>query len=208
MITLDVEYLSYDEIAKIAEDFLKQNNIKSIPVPIEDIVEKNYNLNIIPIPELYNICGVDGLSDCSAISVDEFMFKNYHYRYRFTLAHEMCHFILHKEYLSKCKFNSITRWKEVYEEIDKDDHSKMEFQGYSFGGLVLVPRHELRTYVKNYLPQITPLVEKAKKNGVKREKYLGYVKAELAAILSRVFEASNGVLIRRIELDKLEHLIP
>ena len=208
MITLDVEYLSYEQIAKIAEEFLNKNSVKSIPVPIEDIIDINYNIDIIPILELYTIGGVVGLSECSSISVDEFIYNKRPYRYRFTLAHEMCHFIFHKEYHRKCKFNSITKWKDVYEEIDESDRSKLEFQGYAFGGLVLVPRHELITYVKKSLPKIKPLVQEAQKKGVEREHYLSYAKEELAAILSRVFEVSTEVLTRRIDYDKLEYLIP
>jgi hypothetical protein len=208
VITLDVEYLTYDEIAKKAEAFLDQNNVTSIPVPIEEIIDQNYNINIIPIPGLLDICGVDGLSDCSSISIDEFIYKNRYYRFRFTLAHEIAHFILHREYLSKCTFTSITRWKEVYDEIDISDHSKMEYQGYAFSGLVLVPRRQLINYVKNYLPQITQSVQEAQKKGIKRDRYLSYAKDELASILSPLFEVSIDVLTRRFDFDKLEYLIP
>lgn len=211
MIKLGVSYLTYDEITKKAEEFLEQNNVKSIPVPIEDIIDRNYNINIIPIPGLLDICGVDGLSDCSShptISVDDFIYKNRYYRYRFTLAHEIAHFMLHREYLNKCKFDSITKWKEVYDEIDMSDHSKMEYQGYAFSGLVLVPRRELVTYAIKYIPQITASIQEAQENGIKRDNYLSYAKEELSSILSPIFEVSIEVINRRFDFDKLEYLIP
>lgn len=60
MIKLGVQYLSYNEIAKKAERFLTDNSVKSIPVPIEEIIDLKYGIDIIPIPDLSKQCGVDG----------------------------------------------------------------------------------------------------------------------------------------------------
>jgi len=210
LITLDVEYLKYEEIAKIAADFLDQNGANSIPIAIEDIIDINLGVNIIPIPGLQDIYGVDGFmsSDCLEIYIDNFVYEERPYRYRFTLAHEIAHSIIHRQYLCNYSFNNIDEWKNFYNELDNSDHSKMEFQAYAFGGLVLVPRQTLATNVKDYLPQITLLIKEAKRKDIKRKDYLSYAINELASLLSPIFEASIDVLIRRIQFDKLESLIP
>lgn len=69
MITLDVEYLEYKHIANESVKFLNQNNTSSIPTPIEYIIEYKYGINIIPLPGLLDLYGVDGFisSDFSSI---------------------------------------------------------------------------------------------------------------------------------------------
>lgn len=210
MIILDVEYLEYWQIANESAKFLNKNKANSIPIPIEHIIEYNYGINIVPLPGLLDLYGVDGFisSDFSSIYVDNFIYEHRYYRYRYTLAHEIGHLILHKKYLRNCQFSNIDEWKNFYNEIDQRDHSKMEFQGYAFGGLVLAPQLKLKKYFKKYLPQVMPLVKQAQSKGVKRENYLIYVKDSLATVLSPIFEASTDVLNRRIEFDLLDAMIP
>lgn len=140
--------------------------------------------------------------------VDNFIYEHRYYRYRYTLAHEIGHLILHKKYLSNCQFSNLNEWENFYNEIDPRDHSKMEFQGYAFGGLILAPQLELKKYFKEYLPKVMPLVEQAQSKGVERKNYLIYVKDSLATFLSPIFEASTDALIRRIDFDSLDELIP
>lgn len=210
MIALDVEYLEYWQIANEAIRFLNQNNVKEIPIPIEKIIEYNYGINIIPIPGFLDLFGIDGFisNDFHIIYVDNFIYEHRNYRYRYTLAHEIGHFILHEKYLRDCQFNNIEEWINLYNEIDQRDRSKMEFQGYCFGGLVLVPKIELRSNVEKYLSQVVPLIEQAKGKGICRESYLDYAKESLADILSPIFDVSTDVLIRRINYDSVDDMIP
>ena len=84
----------------------------------------------------------------------------------------------------------------------------MESQGYAFGGLALVPQMELKKYFEEYLPQVMPLIEQAKNNGITRKDYLIYAKDALATFLSPIFEVSTDVINRRIDFDSLCDLIP
>ncbi|MCX5824158.1 MAG: ImmA/IrrE family metallo-endopeptidase [Deltaproteobacteria bacterium] len=207
---LDVEYLKYKQIAEEAAKFLKETGDHSIPVPIEHIIDFRYGINIIPVPGLLDSFETDGFiaSDFSCIYIDNFVYERRYYRYRFTLAHEIAHLILHERYLNKCKFSNVAEWKTFHSEIDANDHSKMETQGYCFGGLVLVPQVELKKYFMEYLPGVMPLIEQAKSKGISRKDYLSYVKDSLAASLSPIFEVSIDVLNRRIDFDSLGGLIP
>lgn len=210
MITLDVDYLKYSQIADESVNFLNQNNADSIPIEIEHIIEYNYGIDIIPLPGLLDLYGVDGFitHDFSSIYVDNFIYEHRKYRYRYTLAHEIGHLFLHKKYLDVYQFSNINEWKNFYNEMDQRDYAIMEFQGYAFGGLVLVPQLELKKYFTEYLPQVIPLIEQAQSKGVDRKNYSIYAKDALASYLSPIFEASTDVLNKRIDYDLLDVLIP
>lgn len=67
-------YLSYDDLRRRARDFLQTYHPSgSIPVPIEEIVEFEYEIDIIPVPGLHNAFEVDGFisSDLKALTVEE-----------------------------------------------------------------------------------------------------------------------------------------
>lgn len=210
MINLDVRFLPYSEIVKIAEDFLRENKVNTIPVPIDDIIDINYGIDIIPTPGLLKLYETDGFitPDFSSIYVDDFVYEQRYFRYRFTLAHEIGHLKMHKCYLEQFPINSMNGWKQFIEEIDPDDHSKMEYQGYAFGGLVLVPRKELEIQFNKFLPDVMPLIDKAKRNGVSRENYLDYAKDKLTSMLAPIFQASTDTITRRIDYDSLMTKVP
>ena len=88
--------LSYEEINGRAENFLKEyKRENTIPVDIETIVEFDLGLNIFPFPNLQTTFDVDGFisGDLTVIYVDEFIYQQRPARYRFTLAHEVGHFL-------------------------------------------------------------------------------------------------------------------
>lgn len=115
---------------------------------------------------------------------------------------------LGKEYLEKYQISDMDQWRQFFEEIDTNDHSKMEYQGYAFAGLILVPRAELRKRAEQHISEVFPMIDKAKEMGVSRVDYLGYAKDKLALILSPIFEVSTEVIIRRMDYDSLDTLIP
>jgi hypothetical protein len=110
MINLNVQYLSNAYIASAADSFLKENRLSSIPVDIERVIEFNYRMDIIPVPNLQTAYDIEGCSayDFTAIYVDQYVYERIYNRYRFTLAHELGHKILHREYYSKLGFSRIS----------------------------------------------------------------------------------------------------
>lgn len=210
MIELDIRYLRDAEIAKEAQRFLaKYKCLEKLPVPIEDIIEFDLNIDIVPLPNLQRDFEIEGFisPDLTTIYVDEFIYDNRVPRYRFTLAHEVGYFFLHKEIFDKFAFdpsNAVESWKSLIDQIDPNDYSKAEYQGYTFGGLVLVPQKHLERIFQEKLDAVTGLIDKAKSKGLNRESYLPYAIDRMASILSPLFEVSTDVLIRRIRFDKLE----
>ncbi len=79
--------LSYDDINKRAEDFLREHKRNEIlPVDIEAIAAFDLGLNIFPFPNLQETFDVEGFisGDLNVIYVDEFIYYQHPTRYRFS----------------------------------------------------------------------------------------------------------------------------
>jgi hypothetical protein len=116
-----------------------------VPIPIEAIVEFSMGLEIRPIRELRNRFGFEGSisSDLETILVDEDLLNRYVNHYRFTLAHEVGHLLLHSEQVRAIASETTADWKTAVQSIPPTDYSRMEFQAYEFAGCLLVPREPL-----------------------------------------------------------------
>jgi hypothetical protein len=210
MITLDVEFLSDEKLKALVEQFRLKLKLKDVPVPIDVLIEKDLNIDIIPIPGLQKSFEIEGFitSDFTSIYVDDYLFdRKYYYRYRFTLAHEIGHFALHKKYFDLYAFRSMEEWRNFVTELDPRDHSKMEYQAYVFAGLLLVPPSELASIFNEKLSSVESLINQAKSKGLKRAEYLAYAIDYMANSLVPYFEASLDVLKRRIQADRLDKLL-
>jgi Zn-dependent peptidase ImmA (M78 family) len=209
MISLGVPFLSNSVIVSKANAFLKDNNLNSIPIDIEFVVESKYDINIIPFSELKREYGIDGYSshDCSSIYVDKYIYDETPNRLRFTITHELGHVILHKQYIQQNNWSSIEEWINVYKNIDAKDIDFMEYQAYVFAGLVLVPQNELQTLFSNNLPKLNNLIQVAQQSNLARADYIEPAIFSMAHLLSYRFEVSKGVMIKRMEFDELDKLI-
>ncbi len=214
MIELEIKYREDEEIIRYADNFLqKYHQDKSIPTPIEEIIDFRFDIDIIPLPGIQKLCDVEGFitPDFKAIYIDEGVYQDRPYRFRFTLAHEIGHLFMHKKELSQIKLDPtdvINSWAMFLSELNNRDHSKMEYQGYTFGGLILAPQNHLLEQFNLHFQMVLPLVEEAKDKGISRQNYLKYAVDQMATILSRVFDVSTDVLTRRITNDKLEQQFP
>ncbi len=97
--TFKTSYLTYRHVGEYVEDFLKKyHSSLQLPVPIEWIIESDLGLHIVPFPNLYRIFNQSGFlsADRMKIFIDEYQYDNFVEKYRFTLAHEIGHFIMHK----------------------------------------------------------------------------------------------------------------
>jgi len=104
MADMEVPYISDDVIFHRAESFLEEfHPDNTLPVPIEEIAEKKLGLMILPIANLEVFCEISGTmsKDFKTILIDEKTYENQESRTRFTVAHEIGHFILHKELFEK-----------------------------------------------------------------------------------------------------------
>jgi hypothetical protein len=126
---IEVPKLSYDALRGRADDFLRTHHpTYMIPIPIEEIVELKYKIDIIPLPGLHDAFEIDGFisSDLKAITVDEFIYKRRPGRYRFTLAHELAQAVLHRRIFQALRFEEMEDWKRFQREIDEEAREWME----------------------------------------------------------------------------------
>ncbi|MFA5249034.1 MAG: ImmA/IrrE family metallo-endopeptidase [Candidatus Paceibacterota bacterium] len=104
-------------------------------------------LNIIPINGLQGLCDTDALitSDWSSIYVDHGRYwdERYKNRLRFSLAHEIGHFVLHKQVYNDFEIESVEHFYEFMEKIPGDKYGYLETQANKFANYLLVPRKEL-----------------------------------------------------------------
>lgn len=144
--SIKAPYLPYDSLKKHAEAFFdKYHPSRRGPVPIEHIVEIDFEIDIVPLPSLKDSIEVDAYisSDLLTIFVDKHIFERVENRYRFSLAHELAHVLIHAEVFQSLKFDSIGEWKSVMASIPEDQYSWLETQAYNLAGLMLVPLDHL-----------------------------------------------------------------
>ena len=139
--------LSYDDLRRRAEAFLDDfHSERTLPVPIEEIVEFDFELEVVPIDGILDDLEVDAFltSDLKRIYVDAFVLRHRRGRYRFSLAHELAHHELHRPLYEESRVTSVRDWRALQEAISEEDYAWFEFQANSFAGLVLVPPAELQ----------------------------------------------------------------
>jgi Zn-dependent peptidase ImmA (M78 family) len=206
-----IPFLTNDQMHKVTQDFLRRFHPQdTLPVPIEEIIELQLKLDIIPTPGLLKGFEIDGFltRDFSSIYVDDFVQSNRPTRYRFTLAHEIGHLVLHKGLLEGlATFDDVDSWREFIRELGPDKDS-YEYQGYAFAGFLLVPKHHLEIKVKQCIPEIQAEISAAKSAGIHRAAYLDFAVNSLSNKLAGVFDVSVEVIQKRIKTDKLDTKIP
>lgn len=192
--------LSYDDLRRLAEEFLEEfHEERTLPVPIEEIVEFDFEIEVVPMEGILDDLEVDAFltSDLKQIYVDAFVLKHRYRRFRFSLAHELAHHELHRPLYEGTRVRSVRDWQAVQDSISEDAYAWFEFQANSFAGLVLVPTAELADRYRL-------AVRAAQEAGLSDETLKSEAgKAHVARWLADKFEVSELVIEKRMEKDGL-----
>lgn len=191
-------FLPYHTLQARADDFLRRYHPEgSLPVPIEEIAEFRLGLNIIPVPGLHRSFEIDGFTsgDLQDISVDESIYENHRSRYRFTLAHEVGHIVLHRHLYEGTSIRNAREWKKFINDMPLKDHSSLEFQAYAFAGLVLVPPAAL-------FDQSKRLLAEAREPGAAADPP-EVTWTVVTYRLTQVFDVSFSVIEKRLAKDRI-----
>jgi len=117
-------------------------------------------------------------------------------RYRFTVAHEIGHLILHEDFIRSRYPDDTEDWKNRVIAISDADNSRMEFQARSFAAQVLVPR-----------PELVLALEDAKDYATGKGMDLGELKEFgeewVAAWIAKQFKVSTEVILRRFAAENV-----
>lgn len=202
---IEPKRLSKEQIWESAENFrniyVKPNFL--VPVPIERIVEINLRISVFPKYGLRSMADIDGFisKDLKTLFIDSEIYSDQRFdnRIRFTFAHELGHYVLHREEITECRFDSEQEWYQFRTEMLEENISWFEWQANEFAGRLLVPKNVLIEKLSSYKPKIKLYLEKFND----RDMLLDY----LSNALCKDFEVSGDVLKKRINNENLSELI-
>lgn len=198
---LPIKRYSYEDIRGEALSFLRERHPDgSVPVPIDDIIEFKFGINIIPLHGFLEVHEVDAFlsKDRTSIAIDEGVFKQRSpNRYRFSLAHELAHVVLHEEVYAQLEFSNVEEWKHLQiTAISDEEYWWLEWQANCFAGLILVPGEHLKAKLEDGLQLV---VDK----GFPLDSAPDMAKSYLCDWISGFFEVSPGVIRVRLDKDNL-----
>ena len=197
--------LNWEQIRLIADDFREQHVKPSdlLPVDMETILEIELKIDIDLKDNLLTSADIDAFisPDCTTMFVDKNQYEDKRYlnRLRFTYAHEVGHVVLHKNEMSKIRFNTIEDWIQFQINRDSDNYLWFERQASEFAGRLLVPKPRLIQEIKNYDSKIRQYLSSIEG----RCHELENLKMVIARIVCPIFGVSEKVLYRRIVSEKI-----
>ena len=200
IVVIRAPFLQYDDLRNQASQFLSEHHPdQSIPVPIEEIVEFGFKMDIVPIPGLQEHFDIVAFisKDLTEIRVDEFVMGYRQNRYRFSLAHELAHRVLHKDIFSEVEFTDIAGWKAAMtDSIPEKEYGLLEWHANCFAGLVLVPPAQLRD-------ALTEAMEMAAQNGIDWSSLGDAARDAIELHVAGAIDVSAAVCHKRVEYDRL-----
>jgi hypothetical protein len=191
---MNVPFLSYDQLKADAANVLSQSRyVDRFPVAIELIVEQDFEMDVVPIRGLQTAFNIDAFisRDMTTISVDEFVLENRLNRYRFSLAHELGHRVLHREILREMEYETIEEWKSQIIEFPEKQYGFLEYQANTFANCPLLPPKPLDR-------SFDLAVEKIRAAGLNPAVFPDVCLDSIATGLGKQFEVSRDVVLNRL----------
>ena len=191
------------ELCKDADEMRSkywQENL--LPIDMEKIIELRLGLDIEPKHGLFFRIDTEAWlkMDLTGIVVDydRYMNEKFINRLRFSLAHELGHYFLHRDIYSSLPFSSLDDWKDFMMNVSETEYGGFEWQADEFAGRFLVPYDILETKVK----ESTEII--------KQKNLVEFLRQEPDAVLSRVapflrkeFVVSEQVIKIRVQNEGL-----
>jgi Zn-dependent peptidase ImmA (M78 family) len=194
------EFVSSQDLERVAKQFLQQHHPSlELPIPIEEIAEFGLDLDIVPIPGLYRDYKIESWLSCDqqAIYIDQRQCEEMETRYRFSLAHEIGHLLLHSDLYKEVSLGSFEDWISFHEGLDAALRDSLEWQARSLAGRILVPAGPLLLQAQQRIDSVKTKLPK----GVDPEALFGAV----AIPLSDVFNVHEEVVRIRLSGDGIGH---
>lgn len=171
-----------------------------IPVDVLAIAEFDLDLEIRTITRLKEDADVDALllGDWKTLIVDQQQYLDDRHlnRLRFSIAHELGHYVLHKAVYDQIPRGSPDEWISFMQNIPDKEYSFIEFQAYEFAGRLLVPEENLKKEFESVLAQ-------TEQSGLPRNRLTEAHLAYLCNPLSKSFAVSTDVIEKRLNRERL-----
>ena len=109
-----------------------------------------------PIPGLYRDYRIESWLSCDqkAIFVDQRQCEEMETRYRFSLAHEIGHLLLHSDLYREVSLGSFEDWISFHEGLDSTLRDSLEWQARSLAGRILVPAGPLLRHAQGQVDAV------------------------------------------------------
>ena len=138
----------------------KYHTTGELVVDILSIVEFDLGLEIIPVTGLRQNLEIEVMlrNDLGGLTVDAEHFNNssFETRMRFSVAHEVGHLELHKEFYKKFAFATPQQWITLIGQIPEKKYGSIEIQANEFAGRVLVEPNALRREFNQAIEKVEP----------------------------------------------------
>ncbi|MFO7610034.1 MAG: ImmA/IrrE family metallo-endopeptidase [Candidatus Krumholzibacteriia bacterium] len=141
-----IPYLHPEDSRKRAEAFLADHNPEGLlPLPIEEIIEFKLGINIVPLAGLQGRIHTVGFttSDLQEINVDLDVTERFPSRFRWTLAHEVGHVLLHRQVYAEQQFRTVDEWIKWTRSIPDHIYRRFEAQANTIAAQILIPTRAL-----------------------------------------------------------------
>jgi hypothetical protein len=171
-----------------------------IPVDVLAVAEFDLNLEIRTISGLKEDADVDALllGDWSTLIVDQqqYLDERFIHRLRFSIAHELGHFVLHKAVFAQIPRASAEEWITFMLAMPEKEYGLLEYHANEFAGRFLVPVAELKAHFEAMLVDV-------EQKGLERSKLSDAHLSYLCIPLAKYFAVSQDVIERRLAKEKL-----
>ncbi|MBQ6596357.1 MAG: ImmA/IrrE family metallo-endopeptidase [Lentisphaeria bacterium] len=145
--------LTFESISQEVEKLRhKYKSLQEIPVDIDSFLEFDCGIELVPFSGLRDRIGAEAMIswDCSSIYVDSEAYMNEKMipRMRFSIAHEIGHMVLHKDFFTKQHITCDEDWISFMGDIQLK-YGYLENQANNFAGLLMVSRDRLIREINN-----------------------------------------------------------
>jgi hypothetical protein len=187
--------LTYRDVEKAASNLLQElGRLDSVPVEVEDIVEFEMGLEVRPVLELQRRFVLDGFlgNRSKTVFVDQWVMEHRPNRYRFTLAHELGHLVLHAEVMREVDIETLEDWHQFHADLGEENRAWFEHQAYWFAGALLVPANTLLMHYEEAL-------RRTSQAGVGPQALSPHIRGTIAGWIGKAYKVSTDVVTRRLK---------
>lgn len=193
------EFIPQEEIDEIADGIYNEYwGIDDKPVDVELIAEK-MGLQVIPEYITENIDAYLKV-DTTGIIINSATFNDERYlnRVRFSFAHELGHYVLHREIIKDLNFSTIDEYFDFIQNLPEQMYKRVEFQANEFAGRLLVPYKKLVETIKR-------TVKEYRSNNFEELYHKDKVQLleSISPIICIPFGVSDQVIEKRVERENL-----
>jgi hypothetical protein len=150
---ITVSWLDKPQIWSYAETTRAKCWTGTLPVNVEVIAEKVFQIIIIPIPQLKTFVHTEAHLSGSLDEID-YDPTSPSVRIRFSIAHELGHRVLHPQQIKALRPSSYAEWKNTINYLPNAMWGRAEWQAREFAGRLLVPRELLIQEARKYQNEI------------------------------------------------------